>query len=199
MTLEETSFMHGAYARLKSLQEAERENATLHADLERLTKIHEQVKQEITEEPTIGRTVELLFREPLEKAEAENRELKRELARLTGERDAQAEKRLEILLDDNCIATIKKLTPEGGEEISFGGIMGGVRLKWNGAISTETAETALSQAQQALRDIDFLVCEQAADYLKQLGGGPMEDRLRLLAEQLRAAEAGAQAQETNDA
>jgi 8-oxo-dGTP diphosphatase len=63
-----------------------------------------------------------------------------------------------------------------------------------------SAEASLSQAQQALRDIDFLVCEQAADYLKQLGGGPMEDRLRLLAEQLRAAEAapdtpGAQAQE----
>jgi hypothetical protein len=74
-------------------------------------------------------------------------------ARLTGERDAQAGKRLEILLDDNCIATIKKLTPEGGEEISFGGIMGGVRLKWNGQISTESTESALSQAQQALREI----------------------------------------------
>jgi hypothetical protein len=54
------------------------------------------------------------------------------VARLTGERDAQAEKRLDILLNDDCIRTIKKLTPEGGEEISFGGIMGGVRLKWSG-------------------------------------------------------------------
>lgn len=32
-----------------------------------------------------------------------------------------------------AIATIKRLTPNGGEEISFGGVMGGVRLLWNEA------------------------------------------------------------------
>lgn len=45
--------------------------------------------------------------------------------------DVQQAKRMDILLDDNCIATIKRLTPTGGEEITFGGVMGGVRLLWN--------------------------------------------------------------------
>jgi methyl coenzyme M reductase subunit C-like uncharacterized protein (methanogenesis marker protein 7) len=65
----------------------------LRAEVERLTQLIEQVKQEITEEPTIGRTVDILFREPLEKAEAENRELTATVARLTGERDHERELR----------------------------------------------------------------------------------------------------------
>src|SRR5258707_72464 len=40
----------------------------------------------------------------------------------------QQSKRMDILLDENCIETIKRLPPTGGEEISFGGVMGGVRL-----------------------------------------------------------------------
>jgi hypothetical protein len=46
--------------------------------------------------------------------------------------EQQKEKRMVINLDDDCIATIKRLTPEkGGEEIPFGGNMGGVILRWN--------------------------------------------------------------------
>jgi 2-succinyl-5-enolpyruvyl-6-hydroxy-3-cyclohexene-1-carboxylate synthase len=67
---------------------SDEEILTLRAEVERLTNLIEQVKQEITEEPTIGRTVDILFREPLEKAEAENRGLTATVARLTGERDA---------------------------------------------------------------------------------------------------------------
>lgn len=52
----------------------------------------------------------------------------------------QTEKRMEVLLDDNCIETIKRLTPEGGEEIFFGGVMGGIRLKWNVATPASTGE-----------------------------------------------------------
>lgn len=46
--------------------------------------------------------------------------------------DNQLPKRLTINLDENCIETIKRLSSEGGEEISFGGLMGGVMLKWTG-------------------------------------------------------------------
>jgi hypothetical protein len=154
------------------------------------------------------------------------------VARLTGERDAQAEKRLDILLNDDCIRTIKKLTPEGGEEISFGGIMGGVRLKWSGptvelpnlpscrvstghcwianegnykskcincnllatwkfptAESIDT-ETALSQTQQALRDI-----EKACEMYRK---GLRSELLHLLFDKIEAAKSVLPAESASD-
>lgn len=52
------------------------------------------------------------------------------LGDLKSQWDAQKEKRMVVNLDENCIETIKRLTENGGEEISFGGNMGGILLRW---------------------------------------------------------------------
>jgi hypothetical protein len=129
-------------------QEQSKENATLRAELERLKeqliivwecnecKWFANPQNEGEKCKCGGTCVKTVYAKASEhqivKQSNEISRLEATVARLTGERDAQAEKRLDILLNDDCIRTIKKLTPEGGEEISFGGIMGGVRLKWSG-------------------------------------------------------------------
>jgi hypothetical protein len=158
-------------------------NATLRAELGRLQKLIEEVKQEITEEPTIGRTVDLLFREPLEKAEAENRELTATVARLTGERDAAVSQLAECYrlsgadpdgnedwrLAPRAVEEVRRLRKEYDEEEDklLNAYFQDQTIAPDGKLRptfaklinrAETSETALSKAQQALRRQAIRTC-----------------------------------------